>query len=174
MIYRAVIAKTPLQKQKIVSPMSTPQKRAATRNGTSNNDIDPALLDPDAPDRQFTIGELSQAFGISTRAIRFYESKGLITPPRKGQTRWYSRRERARLQLIQRGKNLGFSLEEIRDWLALYDADPNHVTQARVLVEKVEAAIDDLSRKKSDIERSIRDLREIKGLAAEHLRTYGA
>ena len=136
-------------------------------------DRDAAMLNPDAPDRQFTIGELASAFGLTTRAIRFYESKGLIAPPRKGVARCYSRRERARLKLIQRGKNLGFSLEEIRDWLELYDADPNHLTQARVMVKRADEAIAELTRKRADIERAIKDLRDIKTLSLDHIERLG-
>ena len=134
---------------------------------------DAEMLNPDSPDRHFTIGELADAFGLTTRAIRFYESKGLITPPRKGKARSYSRRERARLKLIQRGKNLGFSLEEIRDWLQLYDADPNHVTQAKALIAKVDETIDEMTKKRADIERALKDLREIKIIAVNHLKTHG-
>ena len=68
----------------------------------------------------YTIGELAGEFNVTTRTIRFYESKGLISPARRGVARAYSRRDRARLKLILRGKNLGFSLEEIADvatWL---------------------------------------------------------
>lgn len=133
---------------------------------------DAAMLNPDAPDRQFTIGELAEAFGLTTRAIRFYESKGLIAPPRKGVARCYSRRERARLHLIQRGKNLGFSLEEIRDWLALYDADPNHLTQARVMARRADQALDDLIKKRADIDRAIKDLKDIKAMAVNHLKAH--
>ncbi len=148
------------------TPKDTPRpvRRAANR--------DAAMLNPDAPDRQFTIGELAEAFGVTTRAIRFYESKGLIAPPRRGVARCYSRRERARLKLIQRGKNLGFSLEEIRDWLALYDADPNHITQARVMLQRADEAIDDMLKKRADIERAIKDLRDIKAMAQEHLKAH--
>ncbi len=139
---------------------------------TPKRSVDTALLDPDSPDRQFTIGELAEAFGVTTRAIRFYEAKGLIAPPRKGKARTYSRRERARLKLIQQGKNLGFSLEEIRDWLKLYDADPNHVTQAQALIVKVDVAIDELARKRSDIERALKDLRDIRQIAVNHLKSH--
>ena len=133
---------------------------------------DAAMLDPERPDRHFTIGELAEAFGLTTRAIRFYESKGLIAPPRKGKARSYSRRERARLHLIQRGKNLGFSLEEIRDWLSLYDADPDHVTQAKALIAKANAAIEDLNKKRADLDRALKDLREIRTMAIEHLQHH--
>lgn len=136
-------------------------------------DRDVAMLNPDAPDRQFTIGELATAFGLTTRAIRFYETKGLITPPRKGVARCYSRRERARLKLIQRGKNLGFSLEEIRDWLELYDADPNHLTQARVMAKRADEAITELHKKRADIDRAMKDLRDIKAMALDHIDRHG-
>jgi len=76
------------------------------------------------------------------------------------------------IKLIQRGKNLGFTLEEIRDWLALYDADPNHITQARVMMIKVDLAVADLVKKRADIERAIKDLREIKTIAVEHLKSH--
>ena len=139
---------------------------------SKNTAADIEMLNPDSPDRHFTIGELADAFGLTTRAIRFYESKGLIAPPRKGKARSYSRRERARLKLIQRGKNLGFSLEEIRDWLQLYDADPNHVTQAKALIAKVDETIDEMTKKRADIERALKDLREIKIIAVNHLKTH--
>ncbi|HRK19690.1 MAG TPA: MerR family DNA-binding transcriptional regulator [Hyphomicrobiaceae bacterium] len=130
---------------------------------------DAASLDPETPDRLYTIGELAAAFGITTRAIRFYESRGLISPPRKGVARAYSRRERARLSLIQRGKNLGFSLEEIGEWLSLYDSDPTQVTQARVLLQRVEGAIDTLTSKRADIDRALKDLKEIRQICSDHL-----
>ena len=146
-----------------VRDMPRPAKRVAA---------DAALLNPDSPDRQFTIGELAEAFGVTTRAIRFYETKGLISPPRKGKARTYSRRERGRLKLIQQGKNLGFSLEEIREWLELYDADPNHVMQAKVLIGKLDMALDELGRKRADIDRALKDMREIRQIAVNHLKTH--
>jgi DNA-binding transcriptional MerR regulator len=129
--------------------------------------IEPSVADD--PDRLFTIGELAAAFGITTRAIRFYETKGLISPARKGVARSYSRRDRARLLLIMRGKNLGFSLEEIVEFLGLYDADPSQMAQTRHLLGKVEAHIADLEAKRKDLERTLRDLKEIRTLCVAHL-----
>ncbi len=123
----------------------------------------------DAPDRLFTIGELASVHGITTRTIRFYESKGLIRPARKGVARAYSRRDRARLILILRGKNLGFSLEEIEKFLSLYDADPSHVAQAQLLMDMVDRQMTDLQAKRADIDRILRDLKQIRGQCAEHL-----
>ena len=123
--------------------------------------------------RLYTIGELAAEFGVTTRTIRFYESKGLISPARRGVARAYSRRDRARLKLILRGKNLGFSLEEIAEYLKLYDADPAQVAQTQMLLNGVERAIEDLQLKRADLDRTIKELREIRAQCIEHLRSKG-
>ena len=115
------------------------------------------------------IGELAAEFAITTRAIRFYESRGLLTPARRGTNRSYDRRDRARLMLILRGKNLGFSLEDIGEYLALYDTDPTQDAQTRLLLDKVEVAIVDLQHKRADIDRSLRELKEIRAACVAHL-----
>lgn len=115
----------------------------------------------------FAIADLANEFGISTRAIRFYESKGLITPERVGATRVFRRRDRARLILILRGKRLGFSLRDISDYLSLYDADRNQ--QVNLLAEKVDERIALLERQRDDLDTTIRELREIKDLAEARL-----
>ncbi len=118
----------------------------------------------------YAIGELAGAFGLTTRAIRFYEAKGLITPIRKGTSRLYSRRDRARLQMILRGKNLGFSLEEIREFLDLYDADPAQTVQTKHLLGKVDVAITELENKRADIERTLSELAQIRKECLDHLK----
>jgi DNA-binding transcriptional MerR regulator len=141
--------------------------RAATTEPVS---APPAHDEPaDTPDRVYTIGELAAVHGITTRTIRFYESKGLIRPARKGVARAYARRDRARLILILRGKNLGFSLEEIEKFLSLYDADPSHLAQTQMLMDMVDRQVSDLQEKKADIERILRDLKQIRAQCAEHL-----
>ena len=120
-------------------------------------------------DTVFSIGELARQFEVTTRAIRFYEIKGLLAPRRSGSARLYSRRDRARLQLILRGKNLGFTLEEIREFLDLYDADPSQGVQARHLLGKVEIAIADLEQKQTDIEHTLEELRQIAWQCRDHL-----
>ena len=125
-----------------------------------------APLDDDV---RLTIGELATDLGLTTRTIRFYEQKGLIAPSRKGVARYYSRRDRARMRLILQGKNLGFSLEDIAEFLALYDSDPSQVAQARMLRTKVDAAIADLQSKRADIERALTDLQDIARRCTEHL-----
>jgi DNA-binding transcriptional MerR regulator len=129
---------------------------------------DPARGDH-GDDRMYTIGELAAAHGITTRAIRFYEARGLISPARKGIARAYGRRDRARLLLIMRGKNLGFSLEDIMEFLSLYDADPSQMAQTRLLLQKVETHISSLETKRKDLERTLRDLKDIRALCVGHL-----
>ena len=107
--------------------------------------------------------------GVSTRTIRFYETSGLIAPERAKGARIYSRRDRARMYLILRGKNLGFTLEDIREYLGLYDDDPNQVTQTTLLVQKVESAIEGLEKKKVDLERTLAELKVIKARAEAFL-----
>ena len=120
--------------------------------------------EPDNKDL-FAIADLAREFGISTRAIRFYESKGLLSPERVGATRIFRRRDRARLILILRGKRLGFSLRDISDYLSLYDAD--RTQQVSLLAEKVDERIALLERQRDDLETTIAELREIRNLASE-------
>ena len=118
----------------------------------------------------FTISALAKEFGITTRAIRFYESRGLISPERIGTARRYSKRDRARLILILRGRNLGFTVEDVSDYLSLYDSDPGQLAQTRHLHDKVAAAIAELETKRHDIERSLADLTEIRARCEAHLK----
>ena len=122
------------------------------------------------PSQSFTISDLAAEFGITTRAIRFYESRGLITPERIGKQRRYSRRDRARLTLILRGRNLGFTVEDVGEYLALYDADPGQVAQTKLLLSKVSAAICELETKRTDIEAALADLRDIANRCTSHLK----
>ncbi len=128
-------------------------------------------LAQDTKDSLFGIGELAAELGITPRAIRFYESKGLIKPRRAGANRVYDRRDRARLHIILRGKRLGFSLEEIAEYLALYDADPNQVTQIRHLLHKVDDAITKMEQKRRDVERTLRELRQVREEALSALKS---
>ncbi len=125
-----------------------------------------SLIEPEGRDL-FAIADLAKEFGISTRAIRFYESKGLLAPERVGATRIFRRRDRARLILILRGKRLGFSLRDISDYLSLYDADRSQ--QVNLLAEKVDERIALLERQRDDLETTIDELREIRRLAEDRL-----
>lgn len=120
-------------------------------------------------ERLYTIGELAEELQVTTRAIRFYEAKGLITPARRGVARSYSHRDRVRLRLILRGKNLGFSLEEIARYLKLYDADPAQIAQTQMLLAGVDRLITDLQDKRADIDRTLRELKDIRTACQQHL-----
>jgi DNA-binding transcriptional MerR regulator len=127
-----------------------------------------SVLKPEA-ERLYTIGELACELEVTTRAIRFYEAKGLLAPSRRGVARAYTRRDRARLKLILRGKNLGFTLDEIAQYLKLYDADPTQIAQTQLLLTRVETAIDDLQTKRADLDRTLKELKEIRAQCQSHL-----
>jgi DNA-binding transcriptional MerR regulator len=122
----------------------------------------------------FTVGELASELETTPRALRFYEDRGLVQPRRAGQNRIYTRRDRARLILILRGKRLGFSLAEIKEWLDLYDADPLQVAQTRHLARRVEARLHQLEQQRRDLEATLADLRAIKAQVDAHLSSAAA
>jgi DNA-binding transcriptional MerR regulator len=149
-----------------VTPTNSKDGGAADHSGKSGTEAGAGAND----EHYFSIGELADEFDITTRTIRFYEARGLLIPQRFRSNRAYSRRDRARLKLILRGKNLGFSLEDIAEYLSLYDSDPGQVTQTRLLLDKVEAHIAGLNSKNRDIERTLGELSEIRNQCLGHLK----
>jgi DNA-binding transcriptional MerR regulator len=106
----------------------------------------------------FTIRDLAKEFGVSARTLRFYEEKGLVNPRREGQDRLYGRRDRARLKYVMMGKCVGFSLEEIREMLDLYDLGDRQVTQLKVAHGRFGERIARLERQRAEIDRAIAEL----------------
>jgi len=120
----------------------------------------------------YTVTELAEELGVTPRTIRFYETKGLIKPRRAGTTRVYTHRERARMLLILRGKRLGFSLADIREYLDLYDADPSQVKQLRLLTQKIDRRIAELEQQREDLETALQELSEIRQECLVNLETH--
>ena len=123
--------------------------------------------------RLYTITELATELGVTPRAIRFYESKGLLEPQRAGANRVYTYRDRARLLLILRGKRLGFSLAQIKLYLDLYDADPTRKKQFVHLLRGARQRIDELESQRRDLELTLDELREIETQVLDAMRAAG-
>lgn len=108
----------------------------------------------------YSISDLSKEFDITTRTIRFYEDKDLLSPTRNGQTRIYSSADRTNLKLILRGKRLGFSLDQSRQIIQMYDPSQNNVAQLTTLISNIRDKRDQLERQLHDIEVMKIDLQE--------------
>jgi DNA-binding transcriptional MerR regulator len=114
-----------------------------------------------APDF-FSISDLADEFAISHRAIRFYESKGLLSPKRLNGARIYTRRDRARLHIIVRAKSLGYTLEETKDYLDLYGQQgEGRLKQLEISAARSAEMIAELQAKKQQIDEKIEELRLI-------------
>lgn len=113
-----------------------------------------------------TVNELAADLGITARAIRFYEAKGLLTPARDDHNgRVFTRRDRARLLLVLRGKRLGFTLDEIREYLDLYDADPTQRAQVEDLLRKLRSRRALLQEQRAALEETLAELDDIEAQA---------
>jgi DNA-binding transcriptional MerR regulator len=133
---------------------------AAARRRTSADDPDGGLMG---------IQEVAKELGVTMRALRFYEDKGLIAPQRVGTTRIYGRREVARVRLVLRGRRLGFTVREIKEFLDLYDADPEHVEQMRRFTLRVRQRIEEMEQRKRALEETIEELRALEKEALTNL-----
>lgn len=132
-----------------------------------------APIAPRADRDRFTISELCTEFGVTARALRFYEDEGLIAPERRGLSRIYSHRDRARLAWILRGKRVGFSLSEIREMIDLYDIGDGRKAQRQVTLQKCRERIDTLQHQKHDIDAAIAELEEFIEIVASREQQKG-
>ncbi len=106
----------------------------------------------------YSITDLAEEFQVTSRTIRFYEDKGLILPERDGLTRVYSRSDRARLKLILRGRRLGFSLQDIKKMIDLYNPKEESGEQLKFTLQKCEEQLEKLMGQRKDINEAIEEL----------------
>ncbi|WP_407048828.1 MerR family DNA-binding transcriptional regulator [Methyloraptor flagellatus] len=124
-------------------------------------------------EKLYSVTELARELGVTARTIRFYEDRGLISPQRAGNTRVYTHRDRARMILILRGKRLGFSLRDIKEFLDLYVVDTTQVEQLQHLVKKVRSRIDQLEDQAEAVRVSLGELKDIERLSLDTLKGRG-
>ena len=128
----------------------------------------------DVPTDVLTIREMCEAYDVTPRTLRFYEAKELLTPIRVGTRRLFTRRDRARLVLILRGKRFGFSLEDIRQTLDLYDRDGGLTAQRQKACELAQKRLAEMEAQRAELDVAIADLKaeladaEAKGLSPQH------
>ncbi|HME24780.1 MAG TPA: MerR family DNA-binding transcriptional regulator [Acetobacteraceae bacterium] len=106
----------------------------------------------------WTVSELAGEFDLTTQALRFYEEKGLLSPRRVGNSRVYDRRDRARLTLVRKFQRLGFSLEDIREYLSLYRSGRPNAEQYRDGLAKIRRRLAELEAMKRDLEEAVTEL----------------
>ncbi|WP_349357337.1 MerR family DNA-binding transcriptional regulator [Stappia sp.] len=121
----------------------------------------------------YTITQLTQEFGVTTRTLRFYEAEGFLKPQRRGRQRLYRPGDRTRLKLILRGKRLGFSLAEIRDIITMYDKPRGEAGQLQLLLQRIESRRDELLAKRQDIDLTLSELNEVESGCRARLSELG-
>lgn len=117
----------------------------------------------------YSISDLAREFEITPRTIRFYEEKGLITPERKGSARVFSAADRVRLKLILRGKRIGFSLEESRDIIEMYEPETANTRQLESLLGKIHEKRAQLEQQKKEINNMLKDLKKTESSCLDSL-----
>ena len=125
-------------------------------------------------DDVMTIRQMSEAFGVTPRALRFYESGDLLAPVRHGQKRLYSKADRARLKLILRGKRFGFSLEQIREILELYNPAERNITQTETALATARERLIDMRQQYTELGQAIAELNQQIGEGEAALRKLKA
>jgi DNA-binding transcriptional MerR regulator len=120
--------------------------------------------------RQWTVRELADELGVTTRTLRFYEAEGLISPLRRGTARVYGQRDRARLRLILRGKRFGMSLGECREIVDMYDgAASSERRQLQTLLGRLDEIAADLRERQADLARTLDEVADVAGRCRERL-----
>ena len=122
--------------------------------------------------RTYSISELAEEFDGPNRTLRFYEDKGILSPQRKGTVRVYGERDKVRLRLALRGKRLGFSLDDCREIIEMYDPIAgNKLRQLKRLQDKIREHRQVLLSKRDDIDATLKNMAEIEALCEQHMAT---
>jgi DNA-binding transcriptional MerR regulator len=122
--------------------------------------------------RTYSISELAEEFDVTTRTLRFYEDKGILSPQRKGTVRVYGERDKVRLRLALRGKRLGFSLDDCREIIEMYDPIAgNKLRQLKRLQDKIREHRQVLLSKRDDIDATLKNMADIEALCEQHMAT---
>jgi DNA-binding transcriptional MerR regulator len=123
-----------------------------------------------AKERTWTVGELADDLGVTTRTLRHYESEGLVSPMRAGANRVYSMRDRARVRLILRGRRLGMTLAECREIVDMYDgAESSEKLQLTTLLGRLDEIAEDLRRREIDLRRTRTEVKDVAALCRQRL-----
>ncbi len=125
------------------------------------------------PEATYTISELAREFGVTTRTIRFYEEKGLVSPRREGQKRLYNNADRVRIKLILRGKRIGMTLDESVEVIDMYDPEHNNTDQLHSLINRVQEKRERLLQQQRDINDMLQGLDEVQALCEQSLADAG-
>ena len=121
------------------------------------------------PDGTWTISELAEEYDVTLRTLRHYEDIGLLSPERRGTTRVFHHRDRIRLELILRGKRLGFTLPEIATIVNMYDDQPGEAGQLEYLLDQIEVRRAELAQRRRDIDATLAELAEVEARCREDL-----
>lgn len=119
--------------------------------------------------KRLTFKEMCTEFDVTPRTLRYYEYIELLQPERDGRSRFYRPRDIGRMKLIMRGRKFGFSLEDIRQWLDLYDEDPENRTQMEAWIKLANKQLDELHQRRDQIDQAINELKGLRDQVANNL-----
>lgn len=122
-------------------------------------------------DTRLSFKDMCAKFDVTPRTLRYYEYIELLQPDREGRSRFYTAREVGRMKLIMRGRKFGFSLEDIRQWLNLYDEGPENKVQMQSWIELADGQLGELESRKEQIEEAIAELKALRDQVAKNLET---
>jgi DNA-binding transcriptional MerR regulator len=118
---------------------------------------------------KMTLKEMCEAYDVTPRTLRYYEYIELLIPEKQGRKRFYGNKEKARLKLIKRGRRFGFTLEEIRQWLEMYDREDQNQAQVEAWIDMATNQTKELEERKAEIQAAIDDMQNLRKKAEKEL-----